>query len=226
MNITSPILALPLIIHSAFVQHWLSSDNRSPPRFPLLPARTLGNIREYYTQELTLQITLPGLGPAYTPPSLGQDNPGSSTGYMPLIIKKVQGMQREWGGRKERWGRPWGRLSEEEEPSKTERKRRRGDLDQQHDLNIFIVNICSTTLNHSLILFLSHKASALRMGVNITHIPGPVLLVSVFQPAEVSSWAPPPPPPASQKLTCTHTKQHKLLIDILFSDYRTVPNVD
>lgn len=42
-----------------------------------------------------LQITLPGLGPAYTPPCLGQDNPGSSTRYMPLIIKKVR-----WGCRK------------------------------------------------------------------------------------------------------------------------------
>lgn len=37
------------------------------------------------------EITLPGLGPAYTPPSLGQDNPGSSTGYMPLIIKTAGG---------------------------------------------------------------------------------------------------------------------------------------
>lgn len=34
---------------------------------------------------------MPGLGPAYTPPHLGQDNPGSSTRYMPLIIKKVRG---------------------------------------------------------------------------------------------------------------------------------------
>lgn len=42
-----------------------------------------------------LQITLPGLGPAYTPPCLGQDNPGSSARYMPLIIKKVR-----WGCRK------------------------------------------------------------------------------------------------------------------------------
>lgn len=105
MNITSPVLALPLIIHSAFVRRRLSSDNRSPLRQPPPPppllARTLGNIREYYTQELTLQITSPGLGPAYTPPSLGQDNPGSSTGYMPLIIKKV----REGCGEREEEGR-------------------------------------------------------------------------------------------------------------------------
>lgn len=53
-----------------------------------------------------LQITLPGLGPAYTPPSLGQDNPGSSTGYMPLIVKKVEagGEGGDFGGQEERRG--------------------------------------------------------------------------------------------------------------------------
>lgn len=38
------ILALPLIIHSAFVQRQLSSDNCSPQRFPHAPSQ---NIREY-----------------------------------------------------------------------------------------------------------------------------------------------------------------------------------
>lgn len=52
------VLPFLLIIHFALVQLWLSSDNWSPLRFPQLPAGTLGSIREYYTQELTLQITL------------------------------------------------------------------------------------------------------------------------------------------------------------------------
>lgn len=84
-------LPLPLIIHFAFVPQWLSSDSSSPLRSLQLPARTLGNIREYYTQELTLQITSLEFGPAQTPPSLRQDNTGSSAGYMPLIIKKARG---------------------------------------------------------------------------------------------------------------------------------------
>lgn len=111
-----PVLALPLIIHSVFVRR-LSSDKRSPQR-PLLPLQplpptllaggTLGNIREYYTQELTLQITLPGLGLAYTPPCLGQDNPGSSGRYTALITQKVRrAADRRGGGEGEREGRPW-----------------------------------------------------------------------------------------------------------------------
>lgn len=39
-----PVLALPLIIHSAFVQRRLSSDKHSPLRFPSAPSQ---NIREY-----------------------------------------------------------------------------------------------------------------------------------------------------------------------------------
>lgn len=89
-----PVLALPLIIHSAFVRRRLSSDNCSPRRRPppSLPARTL---REYQG------ILHPGINAPnhlarfrsriHPPPSLGQDNPGSSVGYMPLIIKKVRG---------------------------------------------------------------------------------------------------------------------------------------
>lgn len=46
------ILALPLIIHSAFVQRQLSSDNCSPQRFPHAPSQ---NIREYQG------ILLPGI---------------------------------------------------------------------------------------------------------------------------------------------------------------------
>lgn len=56
-----------------------------------------------------LQITLPGLGPAYTPPCLGQDNPGSSTRYMPLIIKKVErGCGKVEEEEERRTGRRWG----------------------------------------------------------------------------------------------------------------------
>lgn len=122
MNITPtpPILALPLIIHSVSVRR-LSSDKRSPqrllrtphppphPRSPpaLLTGGTLGNIREYYTQELTLQITLPGLGLAHTPPCLGQDNPGSGGRYTPLIIRKVRGAVDGAGGGRARRRRPW-----------------------------------------------------------------------------------------------------------------------
>lgn len=46
-----------------------------------------------------LKITFLGLGSSHNPPSLRQDNPGSSTGYMPLIIQKV------WGGEVWRMGR-------------------------------------------------------------------------------------------------------------------------
>lgn len=97
------ILPLSLIIHSAFVQLQLSSDNRFPQGFSHTPNQ---NIREYQ------EILLPGINapnhlarfkvpyapptPTCSPHPLGQDNPGCSTGYMPLIITEVgKGMEKE-----------------------------------------------------------------------------------------------------------------------------------